>query len=363
MSLLDQLVAWKNRRIADPRFQAMAAGNLLLRPLARRAAARSFDLVAGFVYSQVLSAAVETGLIAAAAETPVDAAGFAARTGLSAEGAECLLRAAAALRLLHLRRDGRYGLGEEGAALLGNASVFAMIRHHKALYSDLAGITSLLKTRSRDTELSRFWAYQADAGPAQAAAYSRLMAETQALVADEILYSHDFRRYRCLMDVGGGLGVFLERAGARYRHLQLRLVDLPPVAALAKARAEGSSLAPRLEAFGIDFHAGPLPAGADLITLIRVLHDHDDGPALSLLQQVRAALPACGHLLVAEPMAGAPGAERMGDAYFGLYLWAMGRGRPRRPDETARLLKQAGFSTVRILPTRNPLLISAMLAS
>ncbi|MFN7056313.1 methyltransferase [Hyphomonas sp.] len=363
MSLLDRLVAWKNRKIADPRFQAQAVRNPLLRPIARRAAARSFDLVAGFVYSQVLSAAVETGLIEAAAEAPVDIEAFAARSGLSVDGAECLLRAAAALRLLHRQQDGRYGLGEEGAALIGNAPVFAMIRHHKALYADLASITPLLTARRQDTELSRFWAYQADAGPDQAAPYSRLMAETQALVADEILHSHDFRRHDCVMDVGGGLGVFLERAGARHPGLALRLVDLPPVAALAKARLEGTQIGARLETFGIDFHTGPLPTGADLITLIRVLHDHDDGPALALLQQVRAALPRSGRLLVAEPMAGAAGAERMGDAYFGLYLWAMGRGRPRRADETASLLKQAGFRTVRTLPARNPLLISALLAS
>ncbi len=41
------------------------------------------------------------------------------------------------------------------------------------------------------------------------------------------------------------------------------------------------------------------------------------------------ALPPGGTLLIAEPMAGTPGAEAMGDAYFGLYLWAMGSGRPR----------------------------------
>jgi demethylspheroidene O-methyltransferase len=44
-----------------------------------------------------------------------------------------------------------------------------------------------------------------------------------------------------------------------------------------------------------------------------------------------------GTLLVAEPMAGAPGRRSMGDAYFGIYLLAMGRGRPR----TARELGSA----------------------
>jgi demethylspheroidene O-methyltransferase len=69
----------------------------------------------------------------------------------------------------------------------------------------------------------------------------------------------------------------------------------------------------------------PLPQGADIVTsLVRVLFDHDDAHALAILRAVRAALPRGGTLLVAEPMAGVPGAQAMGDAYFGLYLLAMG---------------------------------------
>jgi demethylspheroidene O-methyltransferase len=64
---------------------------------------------------------------------------------------------------------------------------------------------------------------------------------------------------------------------------------------------------------------------------VRVVHDHDDERVLALLRAVRAALPPGGTLLLAEPMAGTPGAQAMGDAYFGFYLLAMGSGRPRTP--------------------------------
>jgi demethylspheroidene O-methyltransferase len=45
----------------------------------------------------------------------------------------------------------------------------------------------------------------------------------------------------------------------------------------------------------------------------------------------------------------------MGDAYFGFYLLAMGRGRPRRAEELAAMLVAAGFEAVRHVPTRMPL--------
>ena len=61
-------------------------------------------------------------------------------------------------------------------------------------------------------------------------------------------------------------------------------------------------------------------------------------------------------------MAGTPGAEPVGDAYFGFYLLAMGSGRPRRADELHAMLGSAGFARVQELPTRRPLLARVLRA-
>jgi demethylspheroidene O-methyltransferase len=53
----------------------------------------------------------------------------------------------------------------------------------------------------------------------------------------------------------------------------------------------------------------------------------------------------------------------MGDAYFGFYLRAMGRGRPRRAAEIAAMLRQAGFAHPRSIETSQPLLTSIMVAT
>jgi demethylspheroidene O-methyltransferase len=45
----------------------------------------------------------------------------------------------------------------------------------------------------------------------------------------------------------------------------------------------------------------------------------------------------------------------MGDAYFGLYLLAMGSGRPRSVERLVELLAEAGFGRARALPTRLPI--------
>jgi demethylspheroidene O-methyltransferase len=189
------------------------------------------------------------------------------------------------------------------------------------------------------------------------------MAQSQALVAQDILDAWPMARHRRLLDVGGGAGVFIAEVAARAPDLQLQLFDLPPVAALAQEALARQGLASRVECIGGSFLHDPLPRGADIISLVRIIHDHDDESALALLRAVHAALPSGGTLLIAEPMAGTPGAEPIGDAYFGFYLLAMGRGRVRRPDELKQLLEAAGFTQMRVLSTRRPLLAGAMVAT
>jgi demethylspheroidene O-methyltransferase len=60
-------------------------------------------------------------------------------------------------------------------------------------------------------------------------------------------------------------------------------------------------------------------------------------------------------LVVAEPLAGTPGAVRMGNAYFGLYLWAMGSGRARTAAEISAWMREVGLVDIAERPTRIPL--------
>jgi demethylspheroidene O-methyltransferase len=364
---VDRCLAWRDRLLADPRFQRRAASFAFTRPTARRHARELFDLVGGFVYSQVLLACVQLRLFDWLAAGPRTADETAARFALPLDSALRLLDAAVALRLLAHRGQGRYGLGELGAPMVGNVAVAAMVQHHAALYADLADPVALLRAspaQRQATAMSRYWAYDAAAAPApdeRVTTYSALMAASQPLVAEEILDAYPFDRHRCLLDVGGGDGRFAQSAAERHPALRLKLFDLPAVAAAAQARFERAGLARRAIASGGSFFDDPLPAGADVATLVRVIHDHDDPAAMAILRAVHAALPDGGVLVLAEPMAETPGAEAMG-AYFGLYLLAMGRGRPRSAKDLTRMLTRAGFGSVRSLATRQPLQTRLLIA-
>lgn len=349
------------RWVSSPRWQAWASAFPLTRPFARRAARRTFDLCAGFVYTQVLLAATELGLFDALADAPATEAALAARLDLPADSMARLLAAAGALELVRRRRDGRWDLGPLGMGLVGRGDFRALFAHNRLLYRDLADPVALLRTGRRDdTALARFWPYARGGEPAAvppdaAAAYSAVMAASQPQVAAEALAAHDVRRHRRHLDLGGGEGVFLGEAAARHPGLRLHLFDLPAVAERGRAALTARGLGDRLTVSGGDFFRDPLPDGADLISLVRVLHDHDDAPVQALLAKVHDALAPGGTLLVVEPMAGVRGTERVGEAYFALYLLAMGSGRARTPDELAAMLRAAGFARIRIHPVRSPI--------
>jgi demethylspheroidene O-methyltransferase len=371
----ERWLVWRDRMLASPGFQRAAARFLPTRPIARRRAGELFDLVAGFVYSQVLLACVRLDLFQRLFEAPCSAPELAQRCAVPEPAMQRLLDAAVALRLLERRSRSRYGLGRLGAPMVGNRAIAAMVEHHAALYGDLHDPVALLRgaiwhpasqasgcagASDLPGALAAYWPYAGAEDPAalaqdRVAGYSALMAASQPLVASQILDAYPFHRHRKLLDVGGGDGTFLCAAAARVPALQLMLFDLPAVAERARARLAAHGLAQRSTVAGGDFRRDALPTGADLATLIRVVHDHDDASALTILGAVHRALPPGGRLLLAEPMAATPGAEAMGDAYFGIYLFAMGRGRPRSAAQLTALLQQAGFGQVRRLRTAMPL--------
>lgn len=353
--------AWRNRVLGSPGFRRWAAAFPLTRRVARRRAARSFDLLAGFVYTQVLLAIVESGVLARLEAGPARADDLAGTAGLSGEGMDRLLRAAAALKLVEPLGAGWWTLGSEGAALAGNDGAIAMVRHHRLFYADLADPLALLGGGAGETSLQRFWHYDGGAEEGRSAPYSELMAASQAMVSEQAVAAYDFARHRRLLDIGGGHGVFLSALAAAAPRVALGLFDLPPVTERAGKRFAAQGLAVALHPG--DFTRDPIPPGHDAITLVRICHDHDDAVVARLLANARAALAPGGRLIIIEPMAGTPGAEAMGDAYFGFYLLAMGQGRPRTAETLGQMLEDAGFSRWRERSTHLPVIARMIVAS
>ncbi len=352
-----------NRIVGSRGFQRWAARFPLTRSLVRREGEAMFDLVAGFCHSQVLQALVAFDIPADLVARTLTSDALAHRAGVPPDRMEVLLNAGAAIGLLRRQRDGTWTLTRRGAALATVPGLAGMIRHHAVLYRDLADPVAFFRGET-ETELAAFWPYVFGAGaardPETAARYSRLMADSQTLVAEDTLAAVDLRAGRALMDVGGGTGAFLAAVAVAAPHLRLTLFDLPAVVAPARARFDAARIPVTIVPGS--FRDDPLPQGSDTITLVRVLYDHADDTVRALLARVHAALPPGGRLIVSEPMTGGTRPERAGDAYFALYCMAMRTGRARSAQEIRALLAGAGFAAIATPRASRPFITSVVTA-
>ncbi|MEM6485405.1 MAG: methyltransferase [Pseudomonadota bacterium] len=369
-SLAERVLSLRDRWLANPEFHRRVLRIPFLRTIARRKARRLFDLAAGFSYSQVLAGCVELDLFELLAPGPKRTSELAVHVALPEDAVRCLLRAAAELELVAGAGDDRWRLGELGAASRGNPGIAAMVRHNQLLYRDLCKPIDLLAKRA-DTEVSQYWTYGCAASavcdaeasaPDNAGAYSDLMAQSQSFVADDVLAHAPLANRHVLLDVGGGSGFFAAQALQKHKHLRVQVFDRPTVAPLAQRRFSKENLDGRSSVVAGDMFREELPRGADVISFVRVLHDHDDDQIRLVLSAARRAISEGGMILIAEPMAETRSNPGVG-VYFHMYLRAMRSGRPRSKGELTGFLEDAGFGAVREIATYQPLLVRLLVAS
>ena len=236
----DRLASRIDQWMTSPALNRWASRSVFTRWLVRRRSAQLFDLMAGFVHSQVLLACVRLKLFEQVLEAPRTADELATQCRLPTAQLARLLDSAVALQLLERRGAGRYGLGTMGAPVAAHAGIRDMIEHNAVLYEDMRDPLALLRDPNA-ARMHAYWPYtedpagnpQAPAPSDQFARYSSLMSTSQRFVIEELLSAYPFAEHRVVLDVGGGMGGWVSALAQRHTHLQLKLFDLPPVAALA----------------------------------------------------------------------------------------------------------------------------------
>ncbi|MEL7014020.1 MAG: methyltransferase dimerization domain-containing protein, partial [Pseudomonadota bacterium] len=152
------LGAWLNRLVAKPGFQSWAHRLPISRSFARRDGAEIFDILQGFVASQVLSTLIELGILKRLLEGPDTARSLGHNLSIPTDRMSDLLQAGAALGLLKRRKDGQFSLARKGAAILGVPGLEDMIRHNRAFYAVMAEHEKLLRGEG-PTQWEPFWPY------------------------------------------------------------------------------------------------------------------------------------------------------------------------------------------------------------
>ncbi len=370
LSVSERIKRQLDRLMASPLIYKISVSNVFTRWFALRRTQQVFDLMAGFVNFQVLLICVRCGLLERVYSSPCEYDDLFKYIKLPKENLDLLIKSAISLGLLERRGKHRFGIGKLGLPVVCHPGICSMVEHNAVLYNDMQDTWKLLASTEK-SRMNEFWPYAkpVEQGGAksqaestlgeertkQFAKYSELMSASQNFVIDEILGAYDFSGHSKMLDIGCGKGRFVSAVAEHYPELEFALMDLPEVIHLTKQNLIEKSFYKRIQLFPGSFKLDPLPQGVDLITLVRVAHDHSDLVVKTLLKKIYQSLPSKGTLLLAEPMANPEGARH--DAYFHFYLLAMGEGRLRTPDQLTDMILEAGFSGVEVLS--NPMAIHA----
>lgn len=317
-----------------------------------------FSILTGGWIAQACYAVAKLGVPDALADGPRGIAGLADEVGADPRALHRTLRALAAAGLFRQISAGTFELTATGRLLcseIRGSSRLAAIMFGEEVHEAFGDILYTLRTGRPAFERIHgepFYDYLRERPQAAA-----MFAAAMGSAAEPIVFSRcDFGQPRTVVDVGGGDGGLLARMLTRYQDARGVLVDLPDAIEQAKARLAAGGHADRVDfAAASFFDTGAIPAGADVYTLSRVLHNWNDEAAVQILTRVREAAPPDARLFVFEylvddqaPKAGdaaEPGAGGASTAVHAidLLMLVMLEGYERSAGQYRRLLGQAGF--------------------
>lgn len=273
---------------------------------------------------------------------PVDIGDLAARCHADADALGRVLRQLVGKGLFTEPAPGRFALNDAARGLLDEGmrlgldldgfggrmahawgALLSAVRTGRPAYHELFG--------------RPFWE-DLDAHPEIGAAFDTIMGPVGHGAPDpEVLVdSAEWARVRTVVDVGGGTGSLLAAILRAHPAVRGTLVDLPRAVAGSAAVFEAAGVADRATAVAQSFF-DPLPAGADVYTISKVLGDWPDREAIAILRRcAEAARPDGRVVLVGDVHAG----EQAPPALLMLVLVG---GRDRALGEFREMAREAGL--------------------
>jgi 2,7-dihydroxy-5-methyl-1-naphthoate 7-O-methyltransferase len=168
--------------------------------------------------------------------------------------------------------------------------------------------------------------------------FDELMAAQVETTAAALASAYDWNGVTQVVDVGGGTGILLRELLQAHPHLRGTLLELPEVAAKARASFADAGLAARCNVVeGSYFDV--MPTG-DAYCLSQILHGFPDEPAAQLLRCCAQAGGPDARILVLERLLDP---DDVGSTGFDLFMLTLGGGRQRTADQFGALAESAGL--------------------
>jgi SAM-dependent methyltransferase len=186
---------------------------------------------------------------------------------------------------------------------------------------------------------------------ASARHFTLMLAGRAKNIAPVLAERVDLSSASCLLDVGGGTGLYAIAFLQRYPRLRAIVYDRPAVLKVAAEFAGQYGVSERLACTAGDMFADPLPAGCDVVLLSNVLHDWDVPECQRLVQRCADVLPSGGRLLIHDAFLHDDHSGPLYPALFSVALLVMTEGRNYSGAEYKAWLTAAGLAPGETRPT------------
>jgi hypothetical protein len=188
--------------------------------------------------------------------------------------------------------------------------------------------------------------------PEDAAVFNDSMTGVTAAANEEIMTNYDFSGFEKVVDIGGGHGGLITSILKKNSHVRGVLFEAPQVIEGARPKIEAAGLADRCETVSGDFFKS-VPTGGDAYVMKWIIHDWDDEKAITILRNCRNEMQPNGKLILVDcvvPETNEPHFSK----FIDLNMLVMTGGKERTAKEFEKLLSDAGFKMLRVIPTNVP---------
>jgi O-methyltransferase domain/Dimerisation domain len=309
------------------------------------------QFITGFWVSRAIYAAAKFGIADLLRNGPMTVDELASASGTHAPSLFRLMRALASVGIFSEEENCRFRSTPVAATLEsdapGSMRYFAMAELGQEHYSAWEEFPHSVQTGEM-AFANRFgkeiWQYYAE-HPEHAEVFNNAMSNVTKVVNASVVSAYDFRRFRRIVDVGGGHGEFLATMLEASPEASGVLFDAPQVISGAK-RMTDEGLSARREVVAGNFFES-VPAGGDAYVLKWIIHDWTDEQCATILKNCRRAMSKSGVVLIVEAVI-PEGNEPFFGKLMDLNMLVMTGGRERTEREFEQLLAASGFRLARI---------------